>query len=67
MPERVVVLLGVWMYVEPKHEHVLREETNGEYGYERHYHFRHLLARLYLFHLQYIILNNNMNNELNFS
>lgn len=43
VPERVVVLVGVRVVVEPEHEHVLRQEANREDEHERRDHLGHLL------------------------
>jgi hypothetical protein len=48
VPESVVVLRRRRVVVEPQHEHVLRQEADGEHQHERQHRLGHLLARLRL-------------------
>jgi hypothetical protein len=48
VPESVVVLRRRRVVVEPQHEHVLRQEADGEHENERQHRLGHLLARLRL-------------------
>lgn len=45
MPERVVVLLCLWVEVEEEHENVRGQEANGEDQHEDEYGDGHFLSR----------------------
>lgn len=48
VPERVVLVRGLGIVVEPQHEHVVGQEANGERQHEREHGLGHLFAGLHL-------------------
>lgn len=62
VPERVVLLLGPRVVVEPQHEHVVGQEAHGEHQHERQHRLGHLLPGTHLTHLALRARNTNTGN-----